>query len=111
MNIMFTELYQPGTRGPAVRRVAGIFLMVVLWGLYAARSPGMWAQDSDLEQRTHHGVAQPPGAARVTLPDGVSLADGLSEDAAVAVALWNNATFHADLAALGIARADLVEAG
>jgi cobalt-zinc-cadmium efflux system outer membrane protein len=55
-----------------------------------------------------------PGAApstRFALPDGVKLDDGLSEDEAVAIALWNNATFQADLAQLGLARANLVEAG
>jgi outer membrane protein, heavy metal efflux system len=45
------------------------------------------------------------------LPPGVVLADGLSEDEAVAVALWNNASFQAELATLGIARADLIDAG
>jgi cobalt-zinc-cadmium efflux system outer membrane protein len=39
------------------------------------------------------------------------LEDGVDEDEAVAIALWNNAAFHGDLAALGIARGDLVEAG
>jgi cobalt-zinc-cadmium efflux system outer membrane protein len=41
----------------------------------------------------------------------VSLDDGLSEDEAIAIALWNNAQFQADLAQLGLAKADLQEAG
>lgn len=41
----------------------------------------------------------------------MSLDDGVSEDEAIAVALWNNAAFHATLAELGIARADLIQAG
>ena len=45
------------------------------------------------------------------LPESVSLSDGLSEDEAVATALWNNAQFQADLVQLGFARADLIEAG
>lgn len=65
---------------------------------------------TELEQRTGHGPA-PRGATQFTLPTGVSLADGLSEDDAVAIALWNNAQLHADLAVLGLARADLLEAG
>ncbi len=48
---------------------------------------------------------------RFTIPDGVKVEDGLSEDEAVAIALWNNATLQSDLAALGFARADLVDAG
>jgi len=45
------------------------------------------------------------------LPPQVVLDDGLSEDEAVTIALWNNAGFRAALAELGIARADLIEAG
>lgn len=46
-----------------------------------------------------------------TLPPGVNLDDGLSEDEALAVALWNNAAFQELLADLGIARGDLIQAG
>jgi cobalt-zinc-cadmium efflux system outer membrane protein len=45
------------------------------------------------------------------IPPGVNLGDGLSEDEAVATALWNNGPFQAELATLGLARADLIEAG
>ena len=38
------------------------------------------------------------------------LDDGLSQDEAIALALWNNAQYQADLAALGFAHADLLEA-
>lgn len=63
-----------------------------------------------IERRTAHGVVRPAGSDPV-LPPGVAIVDGLTDDEAVAIALWNNAAFHADLSALGIARADLVEAG
>lgn len=42
---------------------------------------------------------------------GVNFADGLTENEAVQLALWNNAQFNADLSQLGFARADLKEAG
>jgi cobalt-zinc-cadmium efflux system outer membrane protein len=45
------------------------------------------------------------------MPKDISLDDGLSEDEAVAIALWNNAQFQADLSQLGLAKADLQEAG
>ena len=45
------------------------------------------------------------------IPDTVKIEDGLTEDEAVAIALWNNAQFQADLVDLGFARADLIEAG
>ena len=63
-----------------------------------------------LEQRTGHVLtnAQP---GQLTLPSTVSLDDGLSEDEAVTLALWNNALFLETLADLGLSRADLVQAG
>jgi cobalt-zinc-cadmium efflux system outer membrane protein len=45
------------------------------------------------------------------VPAGITLDDGLALDEAVAVALWNNPDFLADLTSLDIARADLVQAG
>jgi cobalt-zinc-cadmium efflux system outer membrane protein len=45
------------------------------------------------------------------MPDGVRLDDGLSEDDAIAIALWNNVAFQEVLAELGFSRADLVDAG
>ncbi len=51
------------------------------------------------------------GPREWTAPPGLSLADGVTMDEAVAAALWNNADFHAALASLGLARADLIEAG
>lgn len=47
----------------------------------------------------------------VVFPNGASLADGLTEDEAVVIALWNNAVFRELLADLDIANADLVQAG
>ena len=64
----------------------------------------------DLKARTDYDLGQPAEPGRFSLPEGVSLDDGLSPDEAVAVALWNNARLQADLAVLGFARADLVEA-
>ncbi|MBA3441752.1 MAG: TolC family protein [Pyrinomonadaceae bacterium] len=67
---------------------------------------------SVIEQRIAQGeVKSSKAMTAVSIPEGVSLSDGLTEDEAVTIALWNNATFNADLAALGFARADLKEAG
>jgi cobalt-zinc-cadmium efflux system outer membrane protein len=55
------------------------------------------------------GVRDCAGAP--VLPNGASLDDGLTEDEAVLIALWNNAAFQELLADLDIAQADLVQAG
>ena len=49
--------------------------------------------------------------ADAPLPPDVRLDDGLTQEEAVAIALWKSPSFQATLADLGIARADLVEAG
>ena len=54
---------------------------------------------------------RPDGADSPSLPAGVSLEDGVTQQEAVAIALWNNAEFQVAVADLGFARADLLEAG
>jgi len=65
----------------------------------------------EVEARTGHKVNAAAKTAGWTLPEGVSLDDGLTEDEAVAIALWNNPSLQAELTALGLARADLIQAG
>jgi cobalt-zinc-cadmium efflux system outer membrane protein len=45
------------------------------------------------------------------IPAGVTLDDGVTQEEAVALALWNSADFQVSLSELGFARADLLEAG
>ena len=78
----------------------------------AARAPNLPpVVPSGIQDRTGHPIRpldqRPDGA----VPAGVNLADGITEDEAAATALWNNAQLAADLAGLGVARADLIDAG
>jgi len=87
------------------------FLVLVLPGCAVLRdAPDRAAVSAEIERRVGAGVGASASGA-FTLPEGISLDDGLTEDEAVAVALWNNAALQADLATLGIARADLLQAG
>ena len=64
----------------------------------------------ELERRSGHTLTNAkPG--EIVIPSSVSFDDGLSEDEAVTLALWNNAAFQETLADLGLSRADLVQAG
>lgn len=65
----------------------------------------------DLARRTGSAAGPQRPTDAPTLPRGVSLDDGLTAAESVALALWNNPRFHADLAQLGFSRADLEEAG
>jgi len=78
----------------------------------AVRSPYDRAYVSQiLEERTGHSLDPALKAGEMRLPPAVSLEDGLTEDEAVAVALWNNAQFRTDMGDLAVARAGLIEAG
>jgi cobalt-zinc-cadmium efflux system outer membrane protein len=63
-----------------------------------------------LRERTDYTLRQASGPGQFDLPEWVTLDDGLSQDEAVTLALWNNAQFQTDLTALGFARAELLEA-
>ncbi len=62
-----------------------------------------------IEKQTGQKVRATPGPLEI--PSGVVTADGLTQEEAVAIALWNNPDFRAGLADLGIARADVAQAG
>lgn len=64
-----------------------------------------------LARRVGHTLPQSTPPGQLALPPGASLDDGITEDEAIAIALWNNATFQELLADLGIARGDLIQAG
>ena len=74
----------------------------------SGRAPDRTTIDSALRERTSQGIRI---ESRAPLPPDVSLDDGLTSDEAVSIALWNSPSFQATLADLGVARADLVEAG
>ncbi|NBD08222.1 MULTISPECIES: TolC family protein [Corallococcus] len=88
-------------------------MMVLTWLLMAtacATSPydRAWvsAELGSLAAPLGPGVDTP-----ASLPPGVEDAEPLDERTAVAVALWNSAALQADMAQLGVSRADLAEAG
>lgn len=73
-----------------------------------ARAPDRSTVDAAIRARTAAGI-RVDGAA--PMPPDTSIDDGLTSQEAVSIALWNSPSFQATLADLGLARADLVEAG
>src|SRR5262245_18730250 len=68
-----------------------------------------WIAD-DLYQRTGH-LSGPAGCPEEPfIPPGVVWEDGISEDEAIALALGNNTAYQEQVSAMGLARADLIEA-
>ncbi len=68
------------------------------------------AIDTPSAIRNQTGFSLPPDSAS-TLPPGVDLSKPLTSDDAAAIALWKNPQLQVDLAALGLARGDLIDAG
>ena len=99
----------PAPTGKRVRW-AGLPVLLALVGCHTPVAPDRSAVAARLSDRVGHTLPGDAAPGSFTLPPGVAL-DALTEDAAVAVALWNNAAFQELLVDLGIARADLVQAG
>jgi cobalt-zinc-cadmium efflux system outer membrane protein len=102
---------EPGITMQA-RRWIWVALVVICGGLAGCAGPraDLGLVSDALNQLSGHGLTESK-AGESSLPPNVSFDDGLSEDEAVAVALWNNAAFLEALADLGISRAELTQAG
>ena len=66
---------------------------------------------ANLECRTAQTLGPTVCPGQPVFPNGASLGDGITEEEAVLIALWNNAAFQALLVELDLARADLIDAG
>jgi len=97
------------------RRLAAVgALLLVTQSLGCATTACQEGQhwvNEQLESRSETLVSPSLAPGECTIPPGVDLSDGLTEDEAVAVALSNNAAFLATLTDLGISHGDLVTAG
>lgn len=94
-------------------RQSAVLVCLVLGELGAADNRGRQVISQEVQPRVGSTIpVQPPAPRRpFRLPPGVSLSDQLSADDAVAIALWNNSALEANLAAVGIAQAELLDAG
>ena len=92
-----------------------IFALTILLTLSGCQTaplaPDRTTVAAHLTQRVGHTLPSQTVPGQLTLPPGASLDHGISEDEAVAIALWNNAAFQELLVDLGLARGDLIQAG
>jgi len=100
--------------GPTTRSVACVILTVLL-GLAgcqtAPHAPDRTTVAAHLTQRVGHTLPCHTVPCQIAVPPGASLDDGITDDEAIAIALWNNAAFQELLVDLGLARGDLIQAG
>lgn len=88
-------------------------IIAILCVLSACSADGPTRKDiaTDLSTRTGHTLPDSTKIGDLTMPPGAKLEDGITEDEAVSIALWNNAKFQETLVNLDIARGDLIQAG
>ena len=97
-------------RAPRLARSAVAAIVLVSSGCASMNgAPTNVDVDAAIRARTAEAGLRLEGQS--ALPPDVNLADGLTQEEAVAIALWNSPSFQATLADLGVARADLAEAG
>lgn len=108
--------HSPVFIGPPLFRLAAglgmVAVMVLAAGCHSRQLIFTRAQvDGELQSRAGSTTAPCQRAGHVSLPPGVLIEDGITEDEAVALALWNNAAFQETLAELGVSGARLMDAG
>lgn len=96
---------------PAWPALVGAMLLGVLPGCAHPHGCNRETVSAKIAERTAFGLGPRACGGAIVLPNGASLDNGLTEEEAVIIALWNNAAFQEALADLGIARGDLVQAG
>lgn len=98
-----------------LRTMAAMLALAMPWLLAgcqtAPHAPDRSTVSAYLTQRVDQTLPCHTCPAEITLPPGASLDDGITEDEAVSIALWNNAAFQELLVDLGLARGDLIQAG
>ncbi len=87
------------------------FLIVLLQACTGLPPVTETAVTEEISTRTGLAVEDTENAEGFWIPPSVNIDDGLAENEAAIIALANNARFQADLAELGLARADLITAG
>jgi cobalt-zinc-cadmium efflux system outer membrane protein len=90
--------------------VAGFLVLVFLPGCMTESPFDRDYVSGSIEEHSGRALG-PEGADAAAVLETIDWASGLSEDEAVAVALWNNAQFQSDLLELGFSRAELLDAG
>jgi outer membrane protein, heavy metal efflux system len=92
-------------------RMPLLAIAILLSGCAARKIASNTITAEGILSRTGKPVQQRTSESGSALPPGVDLDQPLSSDDAVGIALWNNPQLRADLATVGLAEGDLIDAG
>ena len=89
-----------------------LFPALLLASLAGCATPHSFPRPEEgIARRSGFRSGQRPQALTFSWPDGIRSGASLSEEQAIAIALWNNPEFQLALTSLGLARADVIKAG
>lgn len=89
----------------------GLLFLSLVGCAATAETPCLQGVSCRLTDRMGYSVGETSCLDGIHWPNGASLEDGLTEEEAVVLALWNNGAFQEVLVECGLAQADLVQAG
>ena len=97
---------------PSYYKVGASLILLILFctSCVSAKFEETYISNSIKELSTYNS-ARNGNSTKLQIPNIVQLDDGLSQEEAITLALYNNAQFQADLIDLSLANADLVTAG
>lgn len=96
----------------AVRAAVVLYAAIVLSGCASIRPTCGYDQiTANVASRSNIAFASHQRIRDCYMPNGACLDDGLTEEEAILIALWNNAAFQELLVEIGVAQSDLVQAG
>lgn len=93
---------------------AGLSICLASCFLYGCKAPSTISKTTvsdSLQSTTGFSLQKHPVPGVINLPPQVDISDGLTEEEAVSIALWNNPQLQADLANIAISQADVINAG
>lgn len=87
-----------------------VIILTVMFGCKPGYKATRQTVAESLQKETGFTLGPPSNRDRV-IPPGTNAEDGIDENEAVSIALWNNPQMQADLATIAISQADVVDAG
>lgn len=87
------------------------FLLYLLSGCKTPGTISRTAVSDSLQKATGFTIQKESKPGITTIPPQVNATDGITEEEAVSIAIWNNAQLQADLATIAVAQTDVIEAG
>ena len=90
-----------------------LFFCAIYFGISCATSNHVTRSfvSDELKKQSGFDLTKTKLPGQLELPPNTVTSDGINEDEAIGIALWNNGQFQADLVSISIAHADVIDAG